>query len=129
MIKPWAHLHKRPGLEYVGVIEARVVHIFHYTHKSGFNGIRSQPTWTFLASEPPCENPVGAYFTNLDKNTPLLARKLGISREKLEFIFSFADVGDLRPLRGDRGRFIFYSPDDYRVGPDRKIDSGTTGHR
>lgn len=98
--------------------------IYHYTNRSSFNVIHSQQTWTFLASRPPGEHPMGAYFTNLDRDTPLLARKLGIPREKLEFVLCFADVADLRPLRGDRGRFIFYSPVDYGVEPARQIYAG-----
>lgn len=84
--------------------------IYHYTNRSSFNVIHSQQTWTFLASRPPGEHPMGAYFTNLDQDTPLLARKLGIPREKLEFVLCFADVHDLRPLRGEPARQIYAGP-------------------
>jgi hypothetical protein len=31
------------------------------------------------------------------------------------YVFSFIDDGDLIPLRGDRGEFIYYSKSDYIV--------------
>jgi len=38
--------------------------MFHFTDKSGFDAIRSQPNWRFLAQQPRrMENPKGAYFT------------------------------------------------------------------
>lgn len=98
----------------------------HYTDKDGFEAIHSQPEWMFKAFKPPCGNPVGAYFTNLPETTRLLARKLRIPRTKLEYMFAFFDVGDLHPIRGDRGRFIFYSPTDYPVATGRQIAARKT---
>ena len=101
--------------------------MFHYTNKQGYNGIRSSSAWRFVASKPPGEHPPGAYFTDYGASTPLLAQKLRIPREKLGFYFSFADVGDLRPLRGGRGEHIFYSEADYAVLEPRQISQGSTG--
>lgn len=100
--------------------------IFHYTNRHGFNAIDAQQIWLFKASKPPCENPVGAYFTTLHEDTPLLANKLRIPREKLAFMFSFGDACDLQPIRGDRGRFILYSPKDYQVEQDRQVEARVT---
>jgi hypothetical protein len=40
--------------------------IFHYTDKSGWNGIRSQKVWRFEACRPQAiHRPIGAYFTDI----------------------------------------------------------------
>ena len=83
--------------------------------------MRASSPWQFRASQPPGERPFGAYFTTLPPGTPNLAKKLGIPKSKLEFVFTFIDTGDLTPLRGDRGRWIFYSLGDYYVGSERQL--------
>jgi hypothetical protein len=100
--------------------------LFHYTNVAGFNGIRSNPVWKFVASQPPGDHPRGAYFTTLGRGTPLLAQKLRIPKSKLEYFFEFMSVGDLEPIRGGRGSFIFYSSEDYEVEPSRQLDKGKT---
>jgi hypothetical protein len=100
--------------------------MFHYTNVAGFNGIRSSPIWRFLASQPPGEHPRGAYFTTLDRDTPRLAARLRIPKAKLEYFFEFTEIGDLKPLPGGRGNYIFYSPEDYKVVPPRQLNSGKT---
>ncbi|MGA2065341.1 MAG: hypothetical protein ABSG86_10240 [Thermoguttaceae bacterium] len=88
----------------------------HYTDKPGYNSIRSQVDWRFEARQPPSpDHPVGAYFTDLPSDTPNLALKLRISAAKAAYCFPFRDIGDLRPIRGHRGKHIFYSPEDYVV--------------
>lgn len=102
----------------------------HFTNKEGFDGIRSQPTWAFRASQPPAaHNPVGAYFTDYPPDEPNLAVKLFLPREKLHYIFSFRDREDLLPLPGGRGRLkrIFYSPVTYEVERARQTFHGRTG--
>src|SRR5438874_4482380 len=101
--------------------------LYHYTNVAGYNGIRAQPTWRFLARKPPGDRPVGAYFTCLSPDTPKLAKRLGIPRSKVAYKFVFADVNDLQSLDGGRGDWIFYSPIDYPVAEDRQIDWGPTG--
>lgn len=101
--------------------------LYHYTNSAGYNAIRSQPVWHFLARKPPGDHPVGAYFTTLPPGTKNLAKKLRIPRSKLAYVFIFADLGDLHALDGDRGEWIFYSPADYDVAEDRQIDAGPTG--
>ena len=81
-------------------------------------------SWRFLASQPPGSRPFGAYFTAPSARTPNLAKRLGIPKSKLEYVFSFGDRGDLRTLPEGRGAFIFYSPGDYEVEPDRQIYHG-----
>jgi len=100
----------------------------HFTNHDGYNSISSQVDWLFKAAKPPGDHPFGAYFTTLDATTPNLAARLRIPREKLAYFFQFRDrPGDLVPLEGGRGRFVFYSPTDYTVEEDRQVDSGDTG--
>jgi len=98
----------------------------HFTNHAGYNAIRAQPVWKFLADNPPADHPRGAYFTTLAADTPNLSNRLRIPRVKLQYFFSFQDAGDLTPIDGDRGRWIFYSPNDYEVAEARKQDSGRT---
>ena len=102
----------------------------HFTNKEGFDGIRSQPTWTFRAAQPlAAHNPVGAYFTDYPPDEPHLAVKLFLPREKLRYIFSFGGQEGLLPLPGGRGRLkrIFYSPVTYEVERARQTFHGRTG--
>jgi hypothetical protein len=99
----------------------------HYTDRRGYRGISSQPMWLFEAHQPPGDHPRGAYFTTLPPTTPNLAVRLRIPREKLTYGFDFTDVGDLVPLRGGRGDYVLYSPEDYAVAPERQNASGETG--
>lgn len=96
----------------------------HYTDTSGYNAIRASPVWHFQARQPPGNHPVGAYFTNLPRGTPNLAQRLRIPKAKLAYVFELEDAGDLLPLRGGRGQFVFYSPTDYDVDQPRQIYSG-----
>lgn len=100
----------------------------HFTDEPGFKAIGSQPVWLFRALKPPGPHPFGAYFTTLDASVPNLAPRLRIPRTKLAFVFSFSErQGDLRPLRGGRGRYVFHSPHDYAVEQPRQISKGATG--
>jgi len=99
----------------------------HFTDKTGYDGIRSQPRWFFRSSQPRARHqPAGAYFTTYEPNEPNLSIKIFVPRDKLQFLFSFQDTGDLLPLPGGRGRLgrIFYSPDDYRVDEARQQFQG-----
>jgi len=98
---------------------------FHYTDDEGYKAIGSLPVWVFRASKPPGDHPKGAYFTTLAPGARKLALRLRIPRAKLAFVFCFRDNEDLIPLRGGRGRFVFYSPTDYAVEEDRQIASGS----
>jgi hypothetical protein len=99
----------------------------HYTDDSGFKAINSQRSWVFKAAKPPGEHPIGAYFTTLPPGTSKLATRLRLPKRKVEFVFCFTNVGDLVPIDGDRGEFIFYSPIDYRVDRSRQRASGPSG--
>lgn len=101
------------------------MHQFHYTDDDGYKAISSQPVWLFKAAQPRGDHPFGAYFTTLPPGTVKLALRLRIPRTKLEFAFCFHDMGDLLPLRGGRGHYIFYSPEDYSVIEDRQVAAGT----
>jgi hypothetical protein len=97
----------------------------HYTNKKGYNGIRAVPTWCFKAArQRRADKPFGAYFTTLLPSAPNFVRRVRLPRAKREYRFSFVDVGDLTPLPGPGGRYVFYSPADYRVGPPRQQYSG-----
>lgn len=100
--------------------------LFHYTDQGGYNAIRAQAVWRFIASQPPGEHPFGAYFTTLGRGTKNLTQRLRIPKSKVRFFFEFVDLGDLIPLPGARGRFIFYSPGDYDIDPSRQINCGAT---
>ena len=80
--------------------------LYHYTNKAGYNSIRAGVVWRFKAGQPtPREHPVGAYFTPYWPGLPRSKlRMIFVPAEKREFVFVFEDAGDLRPLRGDRGR-------------------------
>jgi hypothetical protein len=98
----------------------------HYTNRKGFNAIRAAHAWHFKARKPRGRNPVGAYFTDLPRWTPKLAKQLRIPIAKTKYVFVFTDIGDLTPLRGGRGRYIFYSPQDYNVDRSRHQYEGQT---
>lgn len=100
--------------------------MFHYTDLAGYNAISSQVVWHFLAGQPPGDHPFGAYFTTLGRTTKNLAQKLRIPKSKIGYFFEFIDIGDLTPLPGGRGEYIFYSPIDYDVDVPRQLDHGVT---
>jgi hypothetical protein len=103
--------------------------MLHYTNSDGYKAIGSSPDWLFRAAQPPGDpkaHPVGAYFTDLPENDPMLARKLRIPRAKIHYVFEFVDQGDLRPLPGGRGRNVFYSRVDYEVRREWQLRSGLT---
>lgn len=102
------------------------MNLIHYTDQVGYNAIHSQVVWRFSASQPPGQHPFGAYFTTLGRDTRNLAQRLRIPRSKVAYYFEFVDVGDLTPLPGGRGQYIFYSAADYDVDPPRQCGHGVT---
>lgn len=100
--------------------------MYHYTNLAGYNGIRATIDWCFKAHQPPGNHPLGTYFTTLPKDTPNLAVRTRIPKSKLQYVFEFTDAGDLTPLPGGRGQFIFYSPVDYIVVKSRQKFAGAT---
>jgi len=96
----------------------------HFTNKVGYDAIGSQASWCFKAFKPPAGHPTGAYFTTLAFDTPNVSVRLRIPREKLAFVFQFQDQGDLEPLSGGRGAYVFYSRSDYVVTQDRQEYKG-----
>jgi hypothetical protein len=98
--------------------------LYHYTDKDGYNAIRASSPWHFRAERPPGDHPLGAYFTCQQPSTPKLAKRLQIPVRKLEYVFAFEDKGDLKQLRGDRGKQILYSPEDYYVESERQLYCG-----
>lgn len=99
---------------------------FHYTDKQGWNGIHSQPTWCFKATQPrDPERPVDAYFTDItptEVNLRTLYKRIRVPKVKQEFVFWFSGREGLLQHRGGRGRDkrIFYSPIDYDVAKSRQ---------
>lgn len=103
--------------------------IYHYTDKSGYNGIRAQEKWIFKAGRQHHypNNPDGAYFTKLPPNAPNLGRRLRIGREKREYVFEFEDGHDLELLNIARTldcNYILYSKFDYIVDIPRQMFCG-----
>lgn len=108
------------------------MNVFHYTDKAGWNAIRSQVVWRFLALQPlAAERPVGAYFTIIEptaENLRTLHKRLRVPRIKQEYVFWFkGDVG-LQQLNEGRGRdrWILFSPVDYRVEETRQQKGDAT---
>ena len=88
-------------------------------------GTRFAPgDWTFKAHKPPGPHPNAAYFTTLPPDTRNLANRLRIPASKIDYVFCFIDVGDLTPLPGDRGSYIFFFRGDYVVTKQRQEDCG-----
>jgi len=100
--------------------------MFHYSDATGFKAIVSQPVWTFVAVQPPGGHPFGAYFTTLTPKKSKLAQRHRIPKAKLEYVLEFADNGDLLPLPGGRGEYVFYNPDNYAVEKSRQRFAGRT---
>ncbi|MBL8796871.1 MAG: hypothetical protein JNM56_23420 [Planctomycetia bacterium] len=98
----------------------------HYTDQAGYHGIRAQSVWLFRAAQPPGNHPFGAYFTTLPRTTRNLAQRLRIPKSKTRFVFEFTDAGDLLPLPGGRGDYVFYFPRDYDVTESRQQYHGPT---
>lgn len=98
--------------------------MFHYTDKAGYNAIKSQVDWKFLASQPPGEHPRGAYFTTLTPEKKKLAERLRIPKEKCLWFLSFDGDAGLKALEGGRGDYILYSPTDYVVPQGRQREHG-----
>jgi HYD1 signature containing ADP-ribosyltransferase len=98
--------------------------MYHYTNKTGFNGIGSQVVWTFKAHRQRGKHPHGAYFTTLTRTTANLALKLRVPTSKVQYVFEFTDAGDLSPLPGGRGAHVFYSANDYDVDKPRQQYKG-----
>ena len=102
----------------------------HFTDKTGYNAIRSQALWTFKAVQPRSpNNPVGAYFTTYEPEEPNLSKKIFVPVVKLAFVFKFNEPTPLLPIPGGRGRLgkIFYSPTDYDVDEEHKVEAKETG--
>jgi len=106
--------------------------MFHYTDKDGWNGIRSQSTWRFIAAKPQAlDRPIGAYFTDIEPtetNLRTLHKRIRVPKAKQEYVFSFAEDDGLTQLNGGRGRdrHIFYSPSKYDVIQSRQQYEGPT---
>jgi hypothetical protein len=100
--------------------------IFHYTDKEGWNSIRSQPVWTFKASQPrDPDRPTGAYFTDIEPtatNLRTLYKRIRVPRIKQEYVFWFVGTAGLRQLNNGLGREkrIYFSPIDYVVPEERQ---------
>jgi hypothetical protein len=68
-----------------------VIAVFHYTDKDGWNAIRSQRKWSFVAAQPKDEKrPFGAYFTDIaptNDSLRTLHKRLRVPKVKQEFVF------------------------------------------
>jgi hypothetical protein len=98
--------------------------MLHYTNKMSWKAIASQIDWVFKAHKPPGPHPCAAYFTTLSPDTHNLAARLRIPLDKTEYVFCFVDAGDLQPLPGGRGRYVFFFEGDYCVPVARQQDRG-----
>jgi hypothetical protein len=102
--------------------------LHHYTDKRGYDRIRATVVWCFRAGQPvPRDHPFGAYFTTMPPGTKNLALRIRVPNNKITHLFSFLDAGDLTPIRGGRGEYVFYSPKDYLVVEERQTFVGERG--
>jgi hypothetical protein len=101
--------------------------LYHYTDRKGYNSIVAGVVWVFKAAQPPpSSHPIGAYFTTRGPQLPnRILDRLFIPRKKRKYVFVFRDTGDLIRLKGGRGKYVFYSSQDYLVERSRQIDHGT----
>ena len=108
------------------------MNVFHFTDKAGWNAIRSQVVWRFLASQPPAKDrPVGAYFTTIEptpQNLRTLHKRIRVPKAKQEFVFWFVGTAGLQQRNDGRGRdrWILFSPVDYAVEEKRQRKSDAT---
>ena len=116
------------------IIEVALANTFQYTNQLGWNAIRAQSYWRFLASRPnDPDRPRGAYFTDIEPsavNLRLLHKKIRVPREKREYVFWFTGRESLIQLFGGTGRdrYIYFSPIDYVIRDEaRKKHGGLTG--
>src|SRR5438045_1563645 len=82
--------------------------LFHYTDKTGWNAIRSQPVWRFKAAQPhDPARPLGAYFTDIEPtkaNVRTLYKRIRIPKVKQAYVFWFIGDAGLTQLNAGRGR-------------------------
>ncbi|KAB2347845.1 DUF6531 domain-containing protein [Actinomadura rudentiformis] len=91
--------------------------VYHYTDKPGFNGIRGGDPYHIRPGN--SKNGEGPFFTTkspADLTEPNAFKKLGITNPKSQYVIE-AEVptSALKPLRGDRGKFIFETPGGIRI--------------
>src|SRR2546423_10995701 len=99
----------------------------HYTNLKGFNGIRAVSPWCFKATRQRLRTKRrAAYFTTLLPSDPNFVRRVRLPKKKREYRFCFTDIGDLSPIPGPGGKYVFFSPGDYYVDTPRQLYSGAT---
>ena len=96
----------------------------HFTNKKRWNAIRAASPWLFKARKQRGGRPKGAYFTTLDVKHPNFFKIARVPVHKQHYVFQFLDMGDLTPRRGPLGKYVFYSPKDYRVVKSRQQYEG-----
>jgi len=96
------------------------IKVYHYTSKSGYNAISSQNPFDFRASSPSKGNPRGVYVTT--KSPEQLAtqtngyKKLGLTSDKSTHFFEMeVPESNLKSLKGSRGEYVKYFPDDTKI--------------
>ncbi len=86
--------------------------VYHYTDKAGYNGIKGGDPYRIKPGQ--SKNGPGPFFTTrspADNTEPNAYKKLGLTSAKAEYVMQ-AQVSrsSMKPLRGDRGKFIFEAP-------------------
>ena len=102
----------------------KLIKVYHYTSKKGYNIINSQNPLKFKANNPVKGHPNGVYVTT--KSPEVLSqskngyKKLGLTSEKSSHFFEFEiDETQLKSIQGDRGSFIKYIEGDLEVPMDK----------
>ncbi|MGW8995124.1 RHS repeat-associated core domain-containing protein [Streptomyces zhihengii] len=105
-----------------------LVTVYHYTNKSGYNGIRAGNPYKIKPGD--SKNGAGPFFTTrspADLTAPGAFKKLGITNEKSQYVMELqVPQSALVPLRGDRGKFIFAIPQGVTVARARVRYFGPT---
>jgi RHS repeat-associated protein len=93
--------------------------VYHYTHKAGFNGIKSGDPYHLIAQDG-SKNGRGIWVTTLSpaelKAPGAFKSRLGITSAKSQYVMEFTiPKSQLVPLRGGRGAHILRIPDTIDV--------------
>ena len=105
---------------WIDIFGLKIIQIYHYTSKQGYNIISSQKPFVFKASTPVHGNPSGVYLTTKSPEALIQTtngfKKLGLTSDKSSHYFEFTmDDSKLKPLKGGRGDFILYHDGDLVV--------------
>nr|WP_180047806.1 MULTISPECIES: HYD1 signature containing ADP-ribosyltransferase family protein [Acinetobacter] len=112
----------------------KMVEMYHYTNKAGYNAINSNTKkYHFKASKPNRIHPVGVYLTPLSigdmraKGAGGIKGSLGVTSDKVEYYFHFkVDECKLKTVKNSGRTHVTYSPSDLEIDSSDMISKGPT---